>query len=227
MKLNKNKVYDLSELASEELEEVANYMQNNHGWKGQVPHTDLFWHDVSGTWLYNKHDKVNDMTNAKELFYTLENVQVDCRELTEEQIKEMCEVYESNGYEKWMDEDALKLIDDYTYLRTDWENEFFINGKDYDKTTITYEKFMELFGEPKYEVKYIAEQPSEDKQLQPHYDNTNGSIYKFCNDQKLNSWEFDIIKRVVRCRKKGLFKEDLQKTKDLIDLYLKEFEDEN
>ena len=62
--------------------------------------------------------------------------------------------------------------------------------------------------------------------VQPHYDNTNGSIYKFCNDQKLNSWEFDIIKRVVRCRKKGLFKEDLQKTKDLIDLYLKEFEDE-
>lgn len=59
-----------------------------------------------------------------------------------------------------------------------------------------------------------------------HYDNTNGSIYKFCNDQKLNSWEFDIIKRVVRCRKKGQFKEDLQKTKDLIDLYLKEFEDE-
>lgn len=62
--------------------------------------------------------------------------------------------------------------------------------------------------------------------IQPHYDNTNGSIYKFCNDQKLNSWEFDIIKRVVRCRKKGQFKEDLQKTKDLIDLYLKEFEDE-
>lgn len=75
---------------------------------------------------------------------------------------------------------------------------------------------MELF-EPQHEVT---------ESTQPHYDNTNGSIYKFCNDQKLNSWEFDIIKRVVRCRKKGLFKEDLQKTKDLIDLYLKEFTDE-
>lgn len=61
---------------------------------------------------------------------------------------------------------------------------------------------------------------------QNHYDNTNGSIYKFCNDQKLNSWEFDIIKRVVRCRKKWQFKEDLEKTKYLIDLYLKEFTDE-
>lgn len=55
-----------------------------------------------------------------------------------------------------------------------------------------------------------------------HYDNTNGSIYKFCQDQKLNAWEFDIIKRVVRCRKKGQFLEDLEKTKVLIDLYIKE-----
>ena len=57
-----------------------------------------------------------------------------------------------------------------------------------------------------------------------HYDNTNGSLYKFANDLGLNSWEFDIIKRVVRCRKKGNFKEDLEKTKFLIDLYLKEYE---
>ena len=57
-----------------------------------------------------------------------------------------------------------------------------------------------------------------------HYDNSKGSIYKFAEDQVLNSWEFDIIKRVVRSRKKGNFKEDLEKTKFLIDLYLKEFE---
>ena len=57
-----------------------------------------------------------------------------------------------------------------------------------------------------------------------HYDNTNGSLYKFANDRGLNSWESDIIKRVVRCRKKGNFKEDLEKTKFLIDLYLKEYE---
>lgn len=89
---------------------------------------------------------------------TLENVQVDCRELTEEQVKEMCNVYENNGYKQWVNKNALKIEDNYTYLRIDWENDFFINGKDYDKTTITYEKFMELFA-PKYEVKYIAEKP--------------------------------------------------------------------
>jgi hypothetical protein len=57
-----------------------------------------------------------------------------------------------------------------------------------------------------------------------HYDNSQGSLYQFCENQKLNSYEFDIIKRVMRCRKKGNFKEDLEKTKFLIDLYLKENE---
>ena len=60
-----------------------------------------------------------------------------------------------------------------------------------------------------------------------HYDNSKGSIYQFCENQNLNSYEFDIIKRVVRSRKKGNFKEDLEKTKHLIDLYLKEYEVEN
>lgn len=57
-----------------------------------------------------------------------------------------------------------------------------------------------------------------------HYDNTNGSLYKFAEDHKLNAWEFDIVKRIVRCRKKGVFKEDLEKTKLVIDLYLKEYQ---
>jgi len=56
-----------------------------------------------------------------------------------------------------------------------------------------------------------------------HYDNTNGSLYKFAEDHGLNAWEFDIIKRIVRCRKKGQFESDLEKTKRVIDLYLKEF----
>ena len=60
-----------------------------------------------------------------------------------------------------------------------------------------------------------------------HYDNSKGSIYQFCENQNLNSYEFDILKRVIRCRKKGNFKEDLEKTKHLIDLYLKEYEVKN
>jgi hypothetical protein len=62
---------------------------------------------------------------------------------------------------------------------------------------------------------------------QKHYDNSKGSLYQFCEDKQLNSYEFDIIKRVMRCRKKGNFIEDLEKTKFLIDLYLKEYENKN
>jgi hypothetical protein len=57
-----------------------------------------------------------------------------------------------------------------------------------------------------------------------HYDNENGSLYLFAEQHKLNAWEFDIIKRIVRCREKGQFEEDLLKTKLVIDLYLSEYE---
>lgn len=57
-----------------------------------------------------------------------------------------------------------------------------------------------------------------------HYDNSNGSLYKFAEDHNLNAYEFDIVKRIVRCRKKGQFKSDLEKTKRVIDIYLSEHE---
>jgi hypothetical protein len=57
---------------------------------------------------------------------------------------------------------------------------------------------------------------------QKHYQGTNGSLYKFAEEWKLNAYEFDIIKRIVRCRHKGKFEQDLQKTKDTIDIYLRE-----
>lgn len=57
---------------------------------------------------------------------------------------------------------------------------------------------------------------------QPHYKGKD-TLYKVAEDFGLNAWEFDILKRIVRCRHKGQFKEDLQKTKDLIDIYLKEY----
>jgi hypothetical protein len=70
-------------------------------------------------------------------------------------------------------------------------------------------------------VAEIKEPKSEPK----HYDNSKGSLYKFCEEQDLNTYEFDIIKRVMRCRKKGLFIEDLEKTKFLIDLYIAEMKE--
>jgi hypothetical protein len=56
---------------------------------------------------------------------------------------------------------------------------------------------------------------------QSHYKGKD-SLYKFAEEWQLNTYEFDIIKRIVRCRHKGNFQQDLQKTKDLIDIYLQE-----
>jgi hypothetical protein len=58
-----------------------------------------------------------------------------------------------------------------------------------------------------------------------HYDNEKGSLYKFAKDHDLNAYEFDIIKRIVRCRKKGQFKSDLEKSMHVIQLYLEEQEE--
>lgn len=72
---------------------------------------------------------------------------------------------------------------------------------------------------PYHKVEVINE-----TQKDEHYNNDNGSLYLFAQQHELNAWEFDILKRIVRCRKKGQFKEDLEKTKRVIDLYIKEFE---
>ena len=50
------------------------------------------------------------------------------------------------------------------------------------------------------------------------------SIYKISEIYELNSYEFDIIKRVMRCRKKGQFVQDIDKTIHLLELYKKEYE---
>ena len=62
-----------------------------------------------------------------------------------------------------------------------------------------------------------------DTNTQPYYKGKD-SLYKFAEDWGLNAYEFDILKRVVRCRHKGEFYIDLEKTKDLIDIYLREYE---
>ena len=70
---------------------------------------------------------------------------------------------------------------------------------------------------------YFEQSITDDAPL--YYNNENGSLYLFAHQHGLNAWECDVIKRVVRCRKKGNFVQDLEKTKFLIDLYLKEWKE--
>ena len=55
-----------------------------------------------------------------------------------------------------------------------------------------------------------------------YYNNDNGSLYKIAEQRGWNAYQFDIVKRIDRALKKGLFLEDLKKTKFLIDLWIKE-----
>ena len=55
-----------------------------------------------------------------------------------------------------------------------------------------------------------------------HYDNTNGTLYKIAEERGWNSYLFDIVKRLERAEKKGEFNQDLEKSINVIKLWLNE-----
>ena len=187
--LKKNYVYDLSELTSEEWDLLKPILNKNSISKFKYKtlednfrdgYRHIYFNLTSDWVLIHKDDTKNysNIVNAKELFYTLENVQVDCRYLTRKKIKEMTDVFEKNGYEKWMDSDALKIQDNFTYLRIGMRNDFYINGESDNKTTITYEKFMELFGIEKSNFKKLVEVLNEELTEEAYKETANKLNYE-------------------------------------------------
>lgn len=55
-----------------------------------------------------------------------------------------------------------------------------------------------------------------------HYNNTKGTLYQFAEDHNLNAWEYEVVKRVVRCRKKGEWISDIDKTINVLKIYKQE-----
>ena len=55
-----------------------------------------------------------------------------------------------------------------------------------------------------------------------HYDNTKGTLYKIAEERGWNSYLFDIVKRLERAEKKGEFNQDLEKSINVIKLWLNE-----
>lgn len=78
--------------------------------------------------------------------YTLENIQVDCRELSKEQIKKMESVVVGMGEKMYPEEDCLTKSDTWIYFTEEFGYGWMITSCK-NKHTITYEKFMELFSE--------------------------------------------------------------------------------
>jgi len=83
-------------------------------------------------------------------------------------------------------------------------------------------EFENLFSENSKPLEVLFEIEKEQLQTPNHYDNSKGSLYQFCENQNLNSYEFEVIKRVVRCRKKGEFISDIEKTIKVLQIYLQE-----
>lgn len=59
-----------------------------------------------------------------------------------------------------------------------------------------------------------------------HYNNEICTLYKIAETRGWNTYLFDIVKRLERANKKGEFESDLEKSKLVIDLWLKENEKE-
>lgn len=74
------------------------------------------------------------------------------------------------------------------------------------------------------EMTYLDEQIGNSEQLQTpkHYDNSKGTLYKVATERGWNSYLFDIVKRLERAEKKGEFKTDLEKSINVIKLWLQE-----
>ena len=99
-------------------------------------------------------------------------------------------------------------------------------GKDYEVVEL-YEDYYTIIDDNNDECCLLKERFESVGAKNAHYDNTNGSLYKFAQDHKLNSWEFDAIKRIVRCRKKGQWLSDIDKTIKVLELYKQEYREVN
>jgi hypothetical protein len=55
-----------------------------------------------------------------------------------------------------------------------------------------------------------------------HYDNSKGTLYKVATQRNWNPYLFDIVKRLERAEKKGEFEGDLEKSINVIKLWLDE-----
>ena len=82
---------------------------------------------------------------------------------------------------------------------------------------------FDIFDSTKTKVVF-SDYPIQEVNIPKHYDNSKGTLYQVATERGWNSYLFDIVKRLERAEKKGEFKTDLEKSKVVIDLWLKESE---
>lgn len=159
IKLDKTKSYYLGDLSEEQKDALCKEAGTQEYNRSNLDNYEYMCFDNNySKWLYGD-EPYYEVTNALELFYTLENVQVDCRELSEEKIKEMCRVYESNGYKLWDGAIPLDIKGMFYYFRihTDDTHKYLIDDCSEEKHTITFDRFMELFSKKEEKPTFCEE----------------------------------------------------------------------
>ena len=71
----------------------------------------------------------------------------------------------------------------------------------------------------------IGDLPKEVFNPQPHYDNRNGSLYKIATERGWNAYLFDTVKRLERGGKKDPLRQEIEKSIDVLKIWLSELED--
>ena len=100
-----------------------------------------------------------------------------------------------------------------------FDDDYIVHSPISDKTFTVFQGHVRVYKEPEHS-EYVVDLPTVN--VKSYYKGKT-SLYKVAEEWGLNAWESDILKRIIRCRHKGNFVEDLEKTKDLIDIYLKEY----
>lgn len=52
-----------------------------------------------------------------------------------------------------------------------------------------------------------------------YYHDKKGSLYKIAKERDWNAYQFDVIKRIDRCERKGEFESDIDKTIEVLKMY--------
>lgn len=108
------------------------------------------------------------------------------------------------------------------YFVTDFNKESIIyladNGH---KMSVNYNNISLYFD---YDIIEIPKKDSivEEVVTPNYYDNYKGTLYKIAQERGWNAYLFDIVKRLERAEKKGVFDEDLDKSIVVIQLWKKE-----
>ena len=189
------------------------------------------------------------LTNTNQMLKLDKNKRYNLEHLSDEQIKEVEKtlsllkdgfvVYEITKKKTLYFEEVVNdwnVSSDISY--TCDALELFPNVADYKLKTSSFEElikfnkeFSEILNQPGYimtekdesEVKIIN--PSDEVfNPQPHYDNSKGSLYKVGTERGWNPYLFDVVKRLERGGKKDPLKQEIQKSIDVLKIWLNEIE---